>query len=116
MPIRVRYQNQSNQECTIRPTPLASINTQILKNGAGEAFGVSYNITLTGSLLSDQGTPYAIDHVGDPDKRHPSTDKYEFHDTAPSAFTGPYGAFDSVLSNIEDNRPPKASPAPFFNI
>ena len=107
MPIRVRYQNQSSQECTIRPTPLASINTQILKNGAGEPFGVTYNITLTGSLLSDQGTPYAIDHVGDPDKRHLSTDKYAFHDAAPSSFTGPYGAFDSVLSNIEDNRPPK---------
>ena len=44
MPIRVRYKNDSSQECTIRPTPLVAISTNILKNGAGEAFGVTYSI------------------------------------------------------------------------
>ena len=105
MPIRIRYQHQD--ECTIRPTPLVNIGTQILKNGAGEAFGVTYSITLTGTLLADQGTPYAIEHGGITGLRHASTDKYAFHETAPSAFTGPYGAFDSVLSHTGLNRPPK---------
>jgi len=107
MPIRVRYKNDPGQECTVRPTPLVNIGTQILKNGAGEAFGVTYSITLTGTLLADQGTPYAIEHGGNTALRHPSTDKYAFHETAPSAFTGPYGAFDSVLSHTGLNRPPK---------
>ena len=107
MPIRVRYKNDPGQECTVRPTPLVNIGTQILKNGAGEAFGVTYSITLTGTLLADQGTPYAIEHGGITALRHPSTDKYAFHETAPSAFTGPYGAFDSVLSQTGLNRPPK---------
>ena len=60
MPIRVRYKNDSSQECTIRPTPLVAISTNILKNGAGEAFGVTYSITLTGTLLPAEGTPYAV--------------------------------------------------------
>ena len=107
MPIRVRYKNDPGQECTVRPTPLVNIATQILKNGAGEAFGVTYSITLTGTLLADQGTPYAIEHGGITGLRHASTDKYAFHETAPSAFTGPYGAFDSVLSHTGLNRPPK---------
>jgi len=106
MPIRVRYQNDNTQECTVRPTPLVSISTNILKDGAGEAFGVTYGITLTGTLLVDQGTPYAIEHGGIADLRHLSTDKYPFHGTAPSAFTGPYGAFDSVISHMS-NKPPK---------
>ena len=107
MPIRVRYKNDPGQECTVRPTPLVNIATQILKNGAGEAFGVTYSITLTGTLLADQGTPYAIEHGGITGLRHASTDKYAFHETAPSAFTGPSGAFDSVLSHTGLNRPPK---------
>ena len=107
MPIRVRYKNDPGQECTVRPTPLVNIATQILKNGAGEAFGVTYSITLTGTLLADQGTPYAIEHGGITGLRHASTDKYAFHETAPSAFTGPYGAFDSVRSHTGLNRPPK---------
>ena len=107
MPIRVRYKNDPGQECTVRPTPLVNIATQILKNGAGEAFGVTYSINLTGTLLADQGTPYAIEHGGITGLRHASTDKYAFHETAPSAFTGPYGAFDSVLSHTGLNRPPK---------
>jgi len=106
MPIRVRYQNNDSNECTVRPTPLVSISTNILKNGAGEAFGVNYAITLTGTLLVDQGTPYAIEHAGIADLRHLSTDKFSFHGTAPSAFTGPYEAFDSVISHIS-NKPPK---------
>ena len=60
MPIRVRYQNDTNQECTIRPTPFIQISSEVLKNKEG-SFGVTYNITLTGTLLPDEGTPYALD-------------------------------------------------------
>ena len=102
MPIRIRYQNQD--ECTIRPTPLVSIGTQILKNGAGEAFGVTYSITLTGTLLADQGTPYAINHVTD--------SRYTLYDPNnrlgdPLTFGGPYGCFDTNQSHFHNFRPSK---------
>lgn len=102
MPIRVRYQNDSDQECTIRPTPLVSINTQILKTPAGEAFGVNYSIVLTGTLLADQGTPYAVDHI-----RDGGTNIYPFHGSPSITQVGPYNTFDSNISHILLGRPPK---------
>ena len=60
MPITVYYNNNDEHKCTIRPTPLVSVNSQILKTGAGEAFGVTYQITLNGKLLASEGTPYAF--------------------------------------------------------
>ena len=50
MPIKVRFQNDPEQECVIRPTPFVGMSTNVLKNGAGEAFGVTYTITLTGTV------------------------------------------------------------------
>lgn len=100
MPIRVRYQNDENQECTIRPTPLVAVSTNIQKNGAGEAFGVTYSITLTSSLLPDEGTPYAINHA--------TTSRYDFHpipDTVPTEI-GPYKAFDNNRSHTGLQKPP----------
>ena len=100
MPSRVRYKNDSSQECTIRPTPLVAISTNILKNGAGEAFGVTYSITLTGTLLPAEGMPFATNQNGT---------KYEFFDDAgPSAFTGPYLSFDSSTTK----RPARQKIAP----
>jgi len=111
MPIRIRYQNDSSQECTIRPTPLVSINTNILKNGAGEAFGVTYTITLTGTLLPDEGSPYALDHVADGQAGRTSVKDgpYPFWaGTSPvPAHIGPYGAFDSNRSHTGINKPPR---------
>jgi len=99
MPIRVRYQNDSNQECTIRPTPLVSIGTTILRNGAGEAFGTTYTLTLTGTLLADQGAPYAHDNDGA---------RFDFYNANPVPNeVGPYDAFDSNVSHFGSNRPPK---------
>ena len=46
MPISVRYKNQTDQECVLRPTPLVSINTNTVKVG-DETIGVTYDITLT---------------------------------------------------------------------
>ena len=60
MPIRVRYNNDSSQECNIRPTPFVQISTNTLKNQIGN-FGVTYSITLTGTLLPDEGSPLALD-------------------------------------------------------
>ena len=46
MPIRVSYNNDPQQKCTLRPVPFMSIGTSVLKNGAGEAFGAVYTITI----------------------------------------------------------------------
>lgn len=97
MPVRIYHDDIS--PCTIRPTPLVSIGTNILKNGAGEAFGVTYSITLTGTILVNQGSPYAHDKAGL---------RYPFHGTpspTPNSI-GPYAAFDSNVSHFESNRPP----------
>tara|TARA_B100001094_G_scaffold175162_2_gene169360 strand:+ start:14431 stop:16290 length:1860 start_codon:yes stop_codon:yes gene_type:complete len=110
MPIRIRYQNDTNQECTIRPTPLISVNSNVLKNGAGEAFGVTYTISLTGTLLPDEGSPYALDHVADGQASRTSQKdgRYPFHptDVTPTE-VGPYGAFDGNRSHAGINKPPK---------
>lgn len=87
MPIRVRYNNDPAQPCTIRPTPFIQISEQVLKNKEGN-FGVTYSITLTGTLLADHGTPYAL---------NPATNApFDFFEAShvPSEFVGPYGLFD----------------------
>lgn len=98
MPIRVRYQNDPNQECTIRPTPFIQISSEVLKNKEG-SFGVTYNITLTGTLLPDEGTPYALD---------PATNAPVsfFSGQDPPEFIGPYGLFDKVPLS-QRSRPPR---------
>ena len=94
MPIRVYYENNQAQPCTIRPTPLVSIASNLVKNGAGENIGVNYSITLNGTLLADKGSPYApgYDFVGNPVP-------------APNLI-GPLNAFDSNLSHTNQNKPP----------
>ena len=117
MPIHVDYLNDNGtvETCTIRPTPLVNISTNILKNGAGEAYGVTYSITLNGSMLPDEGTPYAIDHKGigaDVGARYPFfTEEYQAGKGAPSSL-GPYGAFDGNYSHTDSNRPPRQKVPP----
>ena len=100
MPIRVFYQNDLNQSCTIRPTPLVSIATQMLKTGANETFGTTYTITLTGTLLADQGSPYGFNF---------NESKFPFISDGYSGlvFVGPYLAFDNNSSHFNLNRPPR---------
>ena len=98
MPIVVRYQNDSSQECTLRPTPFISISSSINKTGAGDAIGTTYSITLTGTILESQGFPYAKDvngnlFVGD-------------GGTVLSASVGPYASFDPSIGHSDYNRPP----------
>lgn len=113
MPIRVRYKNDTSQECSLRPTPFISINTNILKSGGGEAFGVTYEITLNGTLLDDEGTPYAIQHIGDNTALFPfptNLNSNPFDDVS-APRVGPYGAFDSFFSadrtSVFKGKPPK---------
>ena len=58
MPITVYWNNDSNTPCTLRPAPLVSISLNVNKNSAGEAFGATYSITLTGTILADRGNPF----------------------------------------------------------
>jgi len=105
MPISVRYKNQASQECILRPTPLVSINTNAVKVG-DETVGVTYDITLNGTILADLGAPYA---------KNAATDtwfKYwrggSFVPLVNSSPAGPYDAFDASQSHAGlTNRPPK---------
>lgn len=97
MPIKVYYKNDPNQICSIRPTPFVQISEAVLKNKEG-TFGVTYTITLTGTLLPNQGTPYALNSATD--------QPFPFFDTAPSPLVGPYNLFDMVPLSQRD-KPPK---------
>ena len=96
MPIQVRYRNDPAQECVIRPTPFVSVASEILKTGGGENYGVTYTITLTGTILEDQGFPFARDTsvgVG-------YGNAFTFIGIGPSVnAVGPYDSFDSAHSH-----------------
>lgn len=101
MPIRVRYKNDPSQECNIRPTPFVQISTNTLKNKQG-SFGVTYSITLTGTLLPDEGSPLALDPQTDAPYAYLSPGS-----VSPSnKLTGPYGVFDSTPLSAQ-SRPPQ---------
>lgn len=97
MPIRVRYHGDG-KDCTIRPTPFIQISENVLKNKEGN-FGVTYSITLTGTLLPDEGTPYAL---------NPATNQpFDFLSSDdPVGGIGPYNLFDEVPLS-QRSRPPR---------
>jgi hypothetical protein len=98
MPIRVRYKNTAGQECTIRPTPLVAISSELNQTGAGDILGVTYTITLTGKLLAEHGTPYATNITGG---------VYGSVDGQTESLVGPYNQFDNSSSHFKNNRPPQ---------
>ena len=104
MPIRIRYKNDPAQECTIRPTPFVSISTNVLKNAAGDPFGVNYSINLTGTILADEGSPYTVDNVAS--LGNAFGNRIDFGDPAiePNK-KGPYGQFDTDVSHRSTNLP-----------
>ncbi len=108
MPIRIRYKNDAAQECTIRPTPFVSIATNVLKNAAGDPFGVNYSITLNGTILADEGSPYTVDNVASLGnafgRRIPFGSGLEDVASQPNT-VGPYGKFDSDISHQSTNFP-----------
>lgn len=93
MAVRVYYKNDQESACTIRPAPLCSISREIQKTAAGDSFGLKYNITLTGTLLADQGTPYA--------------EGFDFYNGSTPNLVGPLLAFDNSISHTDNNKPPK---------
>lgn len=62
--ITVYYRNDPAQGCVIRPTPLVSISHNPIKNKLG-TLGANYTITLTGTIISDEGSPIYSNN-GDP--------------------------------------------------
>ena len=102
MPISVYYKNEASQVCTLRPSPLVSIGSTLNKVG-GETVGVTYVIELTGTILEDRGSPYAL-------KAQDNTPFNYFDSTVPTGI-GPYGQFDNSSGHSEDNRP-KVQPIP----
>lgn len=98
MPIHIRHED-TGVDVTIRPTPLVNISSQINKTSAGRSFGMTYNITLTGTLLADQGSPYGRRTIG-------GGGLFPFYGTTPN-LNGPYGQFDTSVSHVEGGRPPK---------
>lgn len=55
--------HNNGQNCVIRPTPLVSISTNVIRNKAG-TLGSTYDITLTGTIIADEGSPYYVDSTG----------------------------------------------------
>jgi hypothetical protein len=53
----------NGQPCVIRPTPLVSISTNVIRNKAG-TLGSTYDITLTGAIIADEGSPYYVNSAG----------------------------------------------------
>ena len=101
MPIRIRYKNDASQECNLRPTPFVQISTNTLKNKQGN-FGVTYSITLTGTLLPDEGSPLALDPQTDAPYAYLSPASVH----ASNELTGPYGVFDKTPLSAQ-SRPPR---------
>jgi len=104
MPIRIRYKNDPAQECTIRPTPFVSISTNVLKNAAGDPFGVNYSINLTGTILADEGSPYTVDNVASLGNAFGNRIDFGSGVTEPNK-KGPYGQFDTDVSHRSTNLP-----------
>lgn len=98
MPIKVYYQNDPSQICSIRPTPFVQISEAVLKNKEG-TFGATYTITLTGTLLPDRGTPYALNSA--------TNQIFDFipGQTEPASLVGPYEQFDNVPLSSRDKPP-----------
>ena len=102
MPISLYYKNDDSQVCTLRPSPLVSIAANLNKVG-GETVGVTYTITLNGSILDDRGTPYAV-------KTQDNSPFPYFDGTSPDG-VWPYGKFDNSTGHSENSRP-KVQPIP----
>ena len=98
MPVQIDYQGSTVQ---ITPAPLVSVSTQVLKNGAGEPFGVTYSITLTGTVLDNKGSPYAF--------YGPNNTLFGFIGGGSPSVAGPYDAFSTASSATQQIVPQEQS-------
>jgi hypothetical protein len=75
--------DKNNEAKVIRPCPLMSIDWNANQNSTGNTGG-SYNITLNGTIISDQGSPF-LDPLGQP-PRQPYNAKFQnAYDPKPSS-------------------------------
>ena len=61
--ITVYYKNDPEAACVIRPTPFVAISFSAQRNKVG-SFGGSYDITLTGTIIDDEGSPIIASGLG----------------------------------------------------
>jgi len=113
MPILVRYLNDPNQNCVLRPAPIVSVSPSPnrTKDGTNSS---TYQITLKGHILADLGFPLARDTR--------NNGLFDYHDSVgagpyvpATANAGPYLSFDTrqshsysvdiVTGAVTDNRP-----------
>lgn len=87
--ITIYYRNDPSQGCVIRPTPLISISHNPVKNKIGK-LGATYNITLNGTIISDEGSPIYL--------------------TNGDAVTGPLAKFNQIGPNWDDNTSSNSRP------
>lgn len=84
--------------CILRPTPLISITQNVIRNKAG-MLGSYYDITLNGTILPDEGSPFYVTGGGSTSHNSPAT--------VQSAFSSLYSTppkepvhFDNYMSSI----------------
>jgi hypothetical protein len=84
--------------CILRPTPLISITQNVIRNKAG-MLGSYYDITLNGTILPDEGSPFYVTGGGSANHNSPAT--------VQSAFSSLYSTppkeavhFDNYMSSI----------------
>jgi hypothetical protein len=80
--LKIHYLKKDGQpvvkECVIRPVPFISISHNLIRNKIG-ILGSYYDITLTGTILPNEGSPYYI--VGDGYKQSTATPEGAFIDS-----------------------------------
>ena len=104
MPITVYYTPGPGQAlpCVLRPAPLISINPTPNKTGVGDTIGMSYDITLTGTILSYAGSPFGINNS--------SGGLFDFENGVDAGSHGPYDQFyngSNFFDGVTDHRPPR---------
>lgn len=89
----VHYNYAPSETCAIIPAPHVNIQKQHLKRGDGKNIGTTFSITLTGTMITDRGSPIA------------------FTALPGSTFGGPYDAFwtGSTASDSSPNEPTSES-------
>lgn len=89
--LKVYYRNDENIPCLIRPTPFVSISYSAQRNKIG-SFGGTYDITLTGTIIDDEGSPIYVAN-----NSIPTTGNFVHNHARPSGQTVP---FDQKLRSI----------------
>jgi len=101
MPILVRYQNDLQQDCVLRPAPIVSVSPRMNRSKDGTVSS-TYQITLKGHIIADLGFPLARDtRNGDLFDYHASSGGY----VAASGNAGPYDSFDTRQSHVYEIDP-----------